>query len=558
MARLIALATDEHRPIELGELTSLGRHPNNTIRIPDEGVSKLHALIQRLPDGSFLLRDTHSLNGTFVRGKRVNEVRLEDGDLVRLGSARFLFVQGRGSPSIARAGAPGAGAAQARPPEGLEPALGAGASLPPGGDARWSGPADFPPAGELESFEDLRRRYERLRADHDLGRELGAELELDAVLRKTLDHALERSGAERGAILLADLEGGLVPRCRRAAGGREADGMAIPPSILEEARWRMAGPLFPGLEPGTGDDREILLRAPSPECLVAPLLLEGGLLGLLYLEATGGSWARPPGELQDLLGIAERGAIAIRAASMAREREREAQARAQLSRLLPPRVVEQVLRGEVALDPRGTLREITVLYSDLQGFTAATGREPPQEVVRSLNESLELLVEALFRHGGTLDRFVGDQIIGLFGAPGELEDAPLRAVECGLEMIRVQGEVNRGRVGRGRAPLELGVGVATGPAIVGAIGSTWALQYTALGGPIKEASALAAGAGAAELLVSEETLCRVQGQITAEEVGGVRLDPGKTRVRAYRVTTARSRVPWWEATPKAPSGVGQG
>ncbi len=531
MARLIALSTDERQQFELGDLTSIGRHPNNTIQIRDGVVSKLHAQILRLPDSSFLLRDLGSLNGTFVRGKQVSEVRLEDGDLIRMGSTRLLFVMGSPSPTpldrvtIGTAspdpGAPGEGPTV--PGKGGAPPLAVAVSGP--------GIGEFPPAASVGDLEALRADYERLRLGHELALEIGTELDLRVVLQKILDNALRLSAADRGAILLVDLEGDLVPRFVRARAGRVERDIVLSPEVLQEVKRRKAGFISTGAGVGGGGEAD----GSYPVCLTVPFLHEEALLGVIHLESEKGSEGFTPKDLQVIIGTATRAAMAIQAAHLARKIERESQVRAQLARLVPPGVVEQVLRGEMNLDQRGRVSEVTVLHSDIQGFTAASGRESPEEIVRSLNESLEVMVEALFRHGGTLDRFVGDEIIGLFGAPVDLEDAPFRALECAWDMVRVLGEINQGRMSTGRLPLKLGVGIATGPAIVGAIGSTWALQYTAIGAPVKDASSLAARAGANELLLSEETYQQLRSRIVAEELPPTLTEGGRSGVRAFRV-----------------------
>jgi adenylate cyclase len=100
MAKLIVISSDERQEFELGNFNSIGRHPDNTIQILDRIISKEHATLQRLPDGSYLLRDLQSLNGTFVRGDRVTERRMEDGDEITMGSTRLLFVN-RASENLA-------------------------------------------------------------------------------------------------------------------------------------------------------------------------------------------------------------------------------------------------------------------------------------------------------------------------------------------------------------------------------------------------------------------------------------------------------------------------
>src|SRR5690606_37038874 len=108
---------------------------------------------------------------------------------------------------------------------------------------------------------------------------------------------------------------------------------------------------------------------------------------------------------------------------------------------------------------------VTMLFADIRGFTAMSERHAPEEMVKTLNEYFELMVDVLFRYGGTLDKYVGDEIIGLFGAPVSLPDASERAVRCGLEMQRALEEFNRVRESNGMEAIHVGIGINSGPVI---------------------------------------------------------------------------------------------
>jgi len=117
------------------------------------------------------------------------------------------------------------------------------------------------------------------------------------------------------------------------------------------------------------------------------------------------------------------------------------------------------------------------LFSDIRGFTAMSEKREPQEIVRMLNEYFELMVDVIFKHEGTLDKFVGDEIVALFGAPVALPNAEIKAVECALDMIMVLAEFNRQRAAEGKEEIKIGVGVNTGTVVTGAIGSSRAAVH---------------------------------------------------------------------------------
>jgi adenylate cyclase len=181
-----------------------------------------------------------------------------------------------------------------------------------------------------------------------------------------------------------------------------------------------------------------------------------------------------------------------------------------------------------------------MLFSDIRGFTTMSDGRPPQEVVNTLNEYFEVMVDVLFKYHGTLDKFVGDEIIGLFGAPIPLDDAPYKSVACAIAMLEALAEFNNTRQAEGLSAIEIGIGINTGLVITGSIGSTRALQYTAIGDAMNVASRLVNVAQKGQIIISEDTYRHVAGRINATPLQPVNVKGKKDALRIYRVTGLRN------------------
>ncbi len=171
-------------------------------------------------------------------------------------------------------------------------------------------------------------------------------------------------------------------------------------------------------------------------------------------------------------------------------RQRE-QLKESFGRYVTQQVVDEILAGRVALG--GELKTATVLFSDIRGFTHMSEKLQPQEVVAFLNEYLEAMVDCVIEHGGVLDKFIGDAVMAVFGAPvsaGDPKDDAAAAVACAVAMGQRLSTINTARVARGQAEIKIGIGVHTGELVAGNIGSPRRMQYTVIGDTVNVGSRL--------------------------------------------------------------------
>jgi len=197
------------------------------------------------------------------------------------------------------------------------------------------------------------------------------------------------------------------------------------------------------------------------------------------------------------------------------------------------KVAHQLIHGEIALG--GELREISVLFCDIRGFTAHTQNMPPAEVIEMLNEHMTALTAVVKPHHGVLDKFVGDLLMAVFGAPVHHANDAANAARCALALLAAREELNR----TSRHQLAVGIGVATGTVVAGCMGSAERMNYTVLGERVNLASRLCSIAGPGEVLVDEATLAKLGTRAQAEPKGAVELKGFKTPVSVFRLRSVQ-------------------
>ena len=193
-------------------------------------------------------------------------------------------------------------------------------------------------------------------------------------------------------------------------------------------------------------------------------------------------------------------------------------------------VYKQLMANPGLAELGGGRREMSVLFSDLRGFTTITEKGHPEDLVLQLNEYFTRMVEIVFRNGGTVDKFVGDMVMALFGAPVDDVDHADDAVTTAVEMVRELGELNRRWAAEGRVQLDIGIGVNSGDMIAGNIGSSAIMSYTVIGDNVNLGARLESlnKEYRTRIIISEATRSRLAKSYEMRPLGGV-VVKGKTR-----------------------------
>jgi adenylate cyclase len=275
--------------------------------------------------------------------------------------------------------------------------------------------------------------------------------------------------------------------------------------------------------------------------MAVPLIHSQDLLGMMVLDSQVAANAFTEKDLQLTQAFANQAAVAIQNTLFAAKIEKEALTRQRFQRLLSPAIAEMVVNGELAVEKGGQSRNATVFFSDIRGFTAMSERKSAQHIVDMLNEYFELMVEIVFKHEGTLDKFVGDEIMALFGAPVAHADDAYRAVKVALEMMHALEEWNLVRAAEGEEPIHIGIGINTGEVVAGYLGSSKALEYTVIGDVVNTASRLCNTAKIGEILISKATHEAVKEFFVAEELPAAQVKNKAQAVQIFKVISERRR-----------------
>jgi adenylate cyclase len=238
--------------------------------------------------------------------------------------------------------------------------------------------------------------------------------------------------------------------------------------------------------------------------MCAPLVgSDGRPLGVLYVDSNALATRFNDDDLALLMAFAGIAAVAIENSQFALRLQREAVVRSNFERFFTPHLAARIASAPDAVRLGGDKRVVTVLFSDIRGFTALSETMNPDDMARLLTEYFTEMVECVFRHGGTLDKFIGDAVMAQWGAPlGEPDDAD-RALAAAIDMQRALAALNaQWRLDR-RPELAMGIGLNCGEAFAGNIGSERRLEYTVIGDTVNTASRLCSAAAGGEILISE-------------------------------------------------------
>jgi adenylate cyclase len=543
MARLVI--TDPEGQTQIFEQSepsvSIGRAETNDLVLNHPSVSRHHARISALPGDTTLLIDLGSLNGTIVNGQPVHEHRLANQDRITIGmyELRFETVNEEALHVEAGSGAV-SDVSQFITPENLNTAL------------RKKAETGAAPSKALkERLQELEQENNLLKLLLGVGKTLSSVLTPEEVMRRVMELVFQMESVERGFVMLYDDKKGFLPAVLLYKDEKlKADprGVVLSRAMIDRVTKERL-PLL--IHDAAADERfaasESLRLSGIRSAMCAPLIYKDKVFGLFYVDCLTKPWAFSKDELNVFSVIAAEAAISFDNARSHEELSRRVIERQALERFLSSSIVERILLNPDQVHLGGENQTATILFADIRGFTRMSEKMQPQEVVELLNEYFTLMTDLIFENGGTLDKYLGDGIMALFGAPIAKADDASRAVKTAVEMQQALARLNANWEARGRRSWTMGLGVNTGPVTAGNIGSAKRMDYTVIGDSVNLSSRLCANAAGAQILISESTFQQLDGSYPARRLDPIQVKGKETPVEVYEIL--------WNQIPIVPAIV---
>jgi adenylate cyclase len=513
-----------------GELT-VGRTEGNDLVLNHPSVSRRHARFDPRDDHWWIV-DLKSTNGVKVNGNLVAEAQVNPGDKILIGSVQLELKR---LPSVNFTGE-----SMFDNPSGTVIRRISDFNSEFGLDV---GELDKPTAQRVPSEapgmrEVAASREKVFQVLVQVAKVLLQSEDLESLLNTVMDIIFKYLPVERGLIILFDEDGEPVPKLTRFIEGADGRDIPISRTILNMvAQQQVALMTSNALEDARLLGGKSIAIHGIRSAMCVPLWNKNHVIGAVQVDSPIHIGRFTEEDLDLITALANFAAVAIERAQLSERIEEERKIRARMERYHSPAVVDEIVRGSIAADEEQIrIAEVSILFADISGFTTVSETKKPEEVAEFLSHFFSCAVESIFAYGGTLDKFIGDAVMAFFGAPIPQEDHADRAVLAGLMMQRLVGEWNAEREKISLPPVLIRVGINSGPAVVGNVGTEKRVDYTVLGSAVNIASRLESGvAKPGQTVISQNTLNRTIGSFRTEPLGEVALKGLQQTMPVYAV-----------------------
>ena len=500
---------------------TIGRAPDNDLIIQDSSISRYHAKIRR-EGGEWRIVDLGSKNGTHVNDVGNATAPLRDGDAIILGKFPMTFKDQTSHVKLT----PSSDSI-------MDEVSGTVVRSAVDFTSLASKPAPQSRGKEL----DATRLRKLLAIVTEVSAALLSSRPLEDTLQKVLDLVFEHLPIERACIMLWDPKRQeLIPRVLRTRDSKAAPDLKISRTIAEKVYREKVAVLTTDAQsdPRFSGGASIMALG-IRSAMAAPLWNADRVDGLIYVDTPLHVKAFDDFDLDLLSALGNHAAIAIEQTRLQESILNEQLSRQRLERYHSPAVIERITRSQDAL---GSLaadeRDVTVLFADAVGFTDRCERTEPRAVAELLNRYFSRMADMIFQHEGTLDKFIGDCLMAVFGAPIETSDHAVRGVQAALDMLEALRELDEEIPEEDRVVFR--VGMHSGRVVAGDIGSARRSDYTVLGATVNLAARLQSSvAEPGQIIISDATFDACGGRFEGRMVGEFQPKGISRAVRCYQI-----------------------
>jgi adenylate cyclase len=535
--KLLSTSGEQAIDLQLGRKLVVGRAVTSDVPIYDPTISRRHAEIV-LTESGVRVTDLGSSNGTFLNGAKITEAEAVANDVVTFGKVAFRVKEVTApaprpqivaTPADFKSGKGGvAGGTIVRQlPVSVSGGVPAIVIDQPQGASHLKVKAD----------NQEERREKKLSLLLEVSKELSKQQELDRLLDKVVDFTFQIMNVDRVSILLLDGKSNeLVPRISKSRTGDASAAKHVPQSIARKAVEERVAILS---DNAAADERfkgkSILIQSVR-SAMCTPLMgSDSNVLGILYVDNLTATHSFADEDLEFLIAFGGLTAVAIENSQLSERIRREALVRSNFERYFSPNIAQVIAQQQDGGRLPSEKRPVVVFFSDIRGFTPMSETMSPDDIARLLTEYFTEMVDKVFEFGGTLDKFMGDAIMALWGAPIVHEDDADRAVQCAVAQLKELEKLNAKWKQEGRTEVQIGIAINFGEVFAGNIGSDRRLEYTVIGDAVNTAYRLCGKAGPNEILISEPFYEQLKNKPAVEALEPIQVKGKSKKVPVYRV-----------------------
>jgi len=534
----------------------IGRGQDCDIVLPDPIISRHHAKVVKEGE-NYILKDLGSHNGTRVNGRVIHSVQLDHNYEIRMGKSKLTFLTEGQAPS------PRTATLFVTQESDLErwqqqtinisqqancladseellmtiaPSLKQKKRRLP-----FAAQSQAQPTEEKSDVSSLERMNKVLFVLYEVSRQLNSSLDFDELLQKIMDFLFMVIDADYGSLLLIG-EGGeedLIPVVLKAKDEKikPEEEMRISKTIINKViQEKVALLTSDAMEDSRLSEAMSIVKKGIRSAMCVPLWEKEKVIGAIQLNSTRMDNVFTMDDLELMKTIGCQMAMIIGQARLNQQVQEEEQLRQRLERFHSPQVIEMIVKDhKEAKDELMEAKELTttILFTDMVKFTSLSEQMHPREVNQLLNQYFSKMTDIIFEHNGTLDKYIGDGLMAVFGAPVEKKDDAERAVRAALkireEFVNMTSETGEGK------KIEIRIGINTGKVVGGNIGSPKRMDYTVIGDPVNIASRLESIAEPNQIYIGEETYNQVKNKFKVREVGPTKLKGKRAEIMVYEV-----------------------